>query len=369
MPDPLAPPLAAIVLPPKEGFGPGRVGGVGLLVHRLAGRLGNSVVVGAAHPGTIFPDVPFRPVPAVLPLPIGRNRIYAAGAARVVREIGPALVEVHNRPEVALLLARLCAPLPVVLFLHNDPQGMRGAGTRRARRVLVQAMSRVVAVSEYLRARLLDGVDPPPGRVPRVLPNCLDLAALPEAGQREPLILFAGRLVADKGADSFVAACARVLPGLPGWRAEMIGADRFSPESPETKFLRALRPAAEAAGIALPGYRPHAEVLGAMARAAIVVGAEPLGGAVRPDRARGDGLGGGADLLRARRAPGGRGRSGALRRSRTIRTRSPKRSPCSPGTRIAGESLGAAGRERARRFDLARAAGALAALRREVVGA
>jgi glycosyltransferase involved in cell wall biosynthesis len=50
----------------------------------------------------------------------------------------------------------------------------------------------------------------------------------------------------------------------------MIGADRFGPDSPETPFLRALRPAAAAAGVTLAGYRPHADVLAAMARAAVV---------------------------------------------------------------------------------------------------
>jgi glycosyltransferase involved in cell wall biosynthesis len=106
-----------------------------------------------------------------------------------------------------------------------------------------------------------------------VLPNCLDLLDIPPIappGARDKTLLFAGRLVADKGADTFVAACARALPRLPGWGALMIGADRFGPDSPETPFLRALRPAAAAAGVTLAGYRPHADVLAAMARAAVV---------------------------------------------------------------------------------------------------
>ena len=105
-----------------------------------------------------------------------------------------------------------------------------------------------------------------------MLPNCIDLDAIPPACmQRDRTLLFAGRMVADKGADAFVAACARALPRLPGWRAEMIGADRFGADSPETPFLRTLRPAAAAAGVTLAGWRPHADVLQAMARAAIVV--------------------------------------------------------------------------------------------------
>jgi glycosyltransferase involved in cell wall biosynthesis len=105
-------------------------------------------------------------------------------------------------------------------------------------------------------------------------PHCLDLADLPPplAGdRRETTILFAGRMVADKGADSFVAACAIALPRLPGWRAVMIGADRFRPDSPATPFTEALRQQAAAAGVSLFGYRDHAAVMAALSRAAIAV--------------------------------------------------------------------------------------------------
>jgi len=281
-----AEPPAAIVLPPREGFSPGAVGAVGLLVHRLASP--DDLVLGRPTAAAPFPDRRFEPV--VVPrLSLARLAgdagAYAEAAARRIRQLRtpplPALVEVHNRPEVALALARRLPGLPVSVILHNDPQGMRRARTAGERAELARHV-RVVAVSEYLRRRFLQDLAEPVKVA--VLPNCLDLAALPPrlpAEGREPLILFAGRLVADKGADGFVAACARALPHLPGWRAEMIGADRFRPDSPDTPFLESLRPAAAAAGIRLHGYQPSEIVLAAMARAAIVVvpsrWAEPFG--------------------------------------------------------------------------------------------
>ena len=103
-----------------------------------------------------------------------------------------------------------------------------------------------------------------------MLANPIDVPGA-AAMAREDLILFTGRVVADKGADAFVAACAAALPTLPGWRAEMIGADRFSPDSPETPFLRALRPQAVAAGVAMLGYQPHAAAMARLGAAAIAV--------------------------------------------------------------------------------------------------
>jgi glycosyltransferase involved in cell wall biosynthesis len=101
------------------------------------------------------------------------------------------------------------------------------------------------------------------------------------AHQREKLILFAGRVVHEKAPDAFIAACAAALPRLPGWRAEVIGADGFVAGAPDSSFISALRPAAAAAGVAMLGLHTHTDVLAAMARAAIVVvpsrWAEPFG--------------------------------------------------------------------------------------------
>jgi len=175
---------------------------------------------------------------------------------------------VHNRPDVALFLARRFNA--VTLVLHNDPQGMRGARTAAERQSLAATLAEVVTVSEWLGGRFAEGMAVPPDIA--VLPNCIDLRAIPPSPEaREPLILFAGRVVADKGADAFVAACAQALPLLPGWRAEMIGADGFGADGRETPFLRRLRPLAAAAGVAMAGWQPHGQVLAAMARAAIVV--------------------------------------------------------------------------------------------------
>ena len=262
-------PCAAIVLPPREGFSPHAVGAVGLLVHRLA--LDGDVVVGAPQPAP-FPDVEFLPAPLPAWPPLGRLARYAAGVACVLRPRLPRLVEVHNRPAVALRLRHTLPDSRLGLVLHNDPQEMRGARTARARLRLLARLD-VVCVSEHLLRRFMEGL-PDGTRGPSMLPNCLDLSALPPpwpAEAREPVLLFAGRLTGSKGADAFVEACASVLPRRPGWRAEMIGADRFSPDAADTPFVAALRPRAAAAGVRLLGHLPHPDVLAAMARAAIVV--------------------------------------------------------------------------------------------------
>ncbi|MBS1016395.1 glycosyltransferase family 4 protein [Acetobacter persici] len=258
-------PRVLTVLPPRERFASGEAGAIALLVRRMAES--TETVAGLAPAGQPFAGVRFAPVVPVF-RPFSRIQRYVAGVAALVRSVRPDLIEVHNRPDVALALRKACPGLPVSLVLHNDPCGMRRARTAAEREHLGQAVA-VVAVSEWVRGRFISqGVT----SCVRVLPNSLDLSKLPPpVPQRDPVVLFAGRIVADKGADAFVAACVRVLPRHAGWRADMIGADRFGADSPETPFLTALRAQARQAGVALLGYQPHEAVMQAMSRAAIVV--------------------------------------------------------------------------------------------------
>ncbi len=83
----------------------------------------------AARCARPFADVPFHPARAGL----GLHRHHALRPRRCdgAAPLRPDLVEVHNRPEIALHLARRFRR--VALFLHNDPHGMRGAATAAER--------------------------------------------------------------------------------------------------------------------------------------------------------------------------------------------------------------------------------------------
>jgi glycosyltransferase involved in cell wall biosynthesis len=265
------PPLAAVILPPREGFGVGRAGALGLLARRYATTPGfRTLVIGGEQSGPPFPEVPFQSIRPASWCPGNVNLRFVAATLGTLRRVGPALIEVHNRPEIALALALLFPRTPVGLLLNNDPVTMRAARSPAARRRLLRRLRPVMAASDYVRRRFMEGIDPSLGRV-EVLHNCIDLAVIPAPAARENLVLFAGRVVADKAPDSFIRACALALPSLPGWRAEIIGADGMSATSRETDYVRQIKTQATAAGVAMTGYRDHPLVLEAMTRAAIVI--------------------------------------------------------------------------------------------------
>ena len=371
-----SPPGAALtvasVLPGGEGFSPRRVGAIGLLVARLAGVPGRyrSVVLGQDDPAAPggFPGLAFHPVRTRLLPRLGARARYPGAVLDALRRLRPALIEVHNRPVIALRVAAALPRTPVVLVLHNDPQEMRRAHSAAERRALLDRMAGIIAVSKWTRARLLDGVGAP-GRAPvLVLPNCLDLASLPPgqpATARERLILYAGRTVVEKGADLFVRAAAAALPRLPGWRAVMVGARGHGPDGDVLGYVAA-GPTPEQAGVEVLGYHPNPEVLAWMGRAAIVVvpsrWEEPFGLVALEAMAMG------AALICTRRGglPEVAGEAavyvdpadpdGIAAAIVALAQDAPRRA-----------RLAAAGRERARGFDLGPAAAALEAFRRQVL--
>jgi glycosyltransferase involved in cell wall biosynthesis len=361
-------PLAAVVLPPREGFGHGRTGAIGLLARRLTATPGfRTLVIGGPQDGPTFPDVAFRAVAPSVWWPGSTNLRYARAVAGVLTRLRPAIVEVHNRPEIALALAARLPATPVTLILNNDPQTMRGAATPADRAALLARLALVLNASGWLRDRLLDGV-PAPARDPAILPNCLDLRELPPPARRERLILFAGRVVQEKGPDAFVQACAAALPKMPGWAAVMIGADRFRADSPDTEFVRVTRAAAEAASVQVLGYRDHPSVLQAMARAAIVVvpsrWPEPFGLVAL------EALASGAALICSPR-----GGLPEVAGDAAVYADPDRPAEIAAALRLLGgddakrAALARAGQARAQQFDAAVIAGKLAALRRQAMAA
>ena len=144
--------IVAVVLPPG--------GDSGAVERMVAGACGRFRVVVLGPPRERgFAGLEYH---VVVPLWLlgGMARRYAGGVARVLRGLGPAVIEVHDALEVAAILGGVFRPVPVVLIVHSDPQGQRGARDAAERTFLLAQVTRVGAVSAAGRARVLEGVHP-----------------------------------------------------------------------------------------------------------------------------------------------------------------------------------------------------------------
>lgn len=265
-------PGIAALLPYPEHFGPEHAGAIALKVRdeTLASRYADRIrVLGRPIP-LPYTDVRFRPLRPVLKRLLGRNLGMAERLRREVRGRTDVLIELHNRPHLVRFFKTMTPALPLVLHLHNDPTTMRGARTPAERRRLLQAVEAVVCVSTWVRGRFLQDLESGGERV-HVVRNASRLADLRRA--KEPLILFVGRMIAEKGVLELTEALVEVLPRHPAWRARLIAPTRFGRRGGSSAYReRVLRVARGGGGrIEHLGFLHNELVLEQYARAAVVV--------------------------------------------------------------------------------------------------
>ena len=265
----------AIILPPKEGFGPARAGAVALTVKDLIeyGSMAERCTVFGGEQDDTFEGIRFEGVG--LPRLRWRSKTlsYADALVKRLKALDARVVEVHSRVNIFHHLAERLPGVAVCLHLHNDPWSMKGAATPAERRRILERAGAIYCASDYLRQRFLDGLDGDDRATERVqvIYNGLDMERFQAAEMKHRRIVYVGRLIEEKGVRELAHALTEVLPEFPEWRADLIGARRFGNDAPSSAYERAvietLAPLGER--VVYHNALPHAEVVAAYREAEV----------------------------------------------------------------------------------------------------
>ena len=264
-------PKIFVILPLREAFSRSGAGAIALTVAQYLGHSGLREMTQVLGAPTVDP-CDAQAFHAIRPQKrwwVRPTAAYTDACIAYIAETAPNHVDVHNRVALYLACAKRFPSARLSLWVHNDPWTIRGAKTQRQRRRILKA-GQVFCVSEWLRARFLDGLSEGAEKV-FVLPNAIEIAPA-RAAAKEKSILYVGRIIPEKGADLFAKALAIALPQLPQWRALLIGGGR-SPRRAlgayEQEVRAALAPLGEQA--VFSGFLPHERVMEAFSRSAIAV--------------------------------------------------------------------------------------------------
>ncbi len=199
--------------------------------------------------------------------------LYDRRVAGLIRQLAPDLLHVHNRPLLALNLKTWFPRLPVLLHMHNI-YSILGKRERPAPHTPIP-VDAFLACSNFVldqeRQRLGTGA-----RAYYVMYNGVDPAAFAPWWERaeetqavrkqhgldkEPVVLFAGKIRESKGVGLLLAAMHRVWEKLPQAALALVGGTEFGRGRihRETPFFREFREeVARAPGrVILTGFVPH----------------------------------------------------------------------------------------------------------------
>ena len=275
-----------LLLPHKERFSPANAGAVATIAADLVRQnpAPNTIRIFGTPVDTPFDGCAFTPLSIRHRWWHGGNIGFAEAYLHQLDDLkSPDLVEVHGRCHVAAHIKARRPDLKVALYLHNDPRRMKGAITPDDRTRLLHDLSAVICISDYIRQCFLDGVDAPAELIAKTHTARNGVERLQQTPvPKKRMVLFVGRMVAEKGALELAEAAARVLPQYPGWHLCLAGAKGFevAAKSPYEK-----RVATVLAGLGkqaqMTGFLPISDIRALQDEAAIIacpsIWQEPMG--------------------------------------------------------------------------------------------
>ena len=264
----------AVVLPPREHFRAQDAGAVALTVKDfyLASSFKNELVVFGGF-SEHFPDILYYQVKLSLWRVINTNFAYANACIRDLKHRPIQLVEVHNRAKLALRIKTAMPQLKVAVYLHNDPHSMKGLKTIQERTRLLECLDLVYCVSEFVKARLLEGSDPIFRDRVKVIYNAIPQIKPLDYKNRRPWIVYAGRFIPEKGVLELAEALAQLLPLYPDWKVVFLGAWGFGHEAGKSEYEQLVYAALAKVGeqVDFQGHVSHQQVIDVFSQASIAV--------------------------------------------------------------------------------------------------
>jgi spore coat protein SA len=294
-------PTVALIGPELYPIPPIRGGAAELFVEKVAEGLKGwrPVVIGVSDPALRLHETRGQTEYWRVPLTGWRRWLYCRyrnyfplydrEVARIVRRVRPDLIHVHNRPLLALSLARrVGGEIPVILHMHNLYESL-GKRERPPLGVPIPVAGFAACsnfVLERERSRLGLGA-----ACLRVIYNGVEVEAFTSIWDHEPqrqrvrehygltdepTVLFAGKLRESKGVHILVRAMARVWESAPRTVLVLVGGTEYGRGRTmrETPFMSQLRrDLAGAPGrVVLTGFIPPTDMPGAYLLGDIFVG-------------------------------------------------------------------------------------------------
>lgn len=146
------------------------------------------------------------------------------------------IIEIHNRPYLIDYIYKIIRSGCISIFFHNNPLEMRGSKSIEERKNILDKVSFVFCVSEFVKSKFLSGISCHKNKVV-VLYNGVErkLKYLPKKYKE---IIFVGRLVHEKGVQLYVKAIKKLYNKFPDYKFFLIGSSHLGDDERQSNFAK-----------------------------------------------------------------------------------------------------------------------------------
>ncbi len=136
------------------------------------------------------------------------------------------IIEIHNRPYlINIIKNKIDKKHLISLFLHNDPNEMKGCKTLYQKEEILSKVNKIYCVSKYIKKQFLRGITDNSNKV-SVLYNGVTrrVTSFPK---KKKSVIFVGRIVKEKGVHLFVEAIDKLYNEFQDWNFSIIGSPKL----------------------------------------------------------------------------------------------------------------------------------------------
>ena len=148
------------------------------------------------------------------------------------------IIEIHNRPEYFFYLKKKFPYKKFTLFFHNDPEHLRGSRSEKERAFIYNNCDKIIFLSLWIKNKFISkGIPSQGSKLLIFYPGIYKIKNFPK--KKERLIVFVGKLNAEKGYSIYIEAINKFLLKFKNWKSISIGeeARRVIPVSRNTMEL------------------------------------------------------------------------------------------------------------------------------------
>ena len=149
------------------------------------------------------------------------NKFYIKEISQKIKLKNINSVEIHNRPEYAVLLLKKNPNIKITLIFHNDPNNLRSSRSSTEKKYLLKNCENIFFVSNFLKKIFYKNIETDhQNNVDVVYNSVIKEKKFPK---KDKVIIFSGKLNKLKGYDIFLKSISKILNKFKDWNVEVYG--------------------------------------------------------------------------------------------------------------------------------------------------